>query len=59
MNTNIVTVDCVAANSKDLCDQFSVDGYPSLQFIKGNRVWNYKDKARDVESLLEFVVGGY
>jgi thioredoxin domain-containing protein 5 len=35
---NVVKVDCTNNDAKPICQQFGVRGYPTLKFLKGNKV---------------------
>jgi len=38
---NIAKVDCTAEDSKELCDQFLVRGFPSFKMLKGGKSYDY------------------
>lgn len=52
----VARVNC--DDQKALCSRFRVRGYPSLKFIKGDKMYEFKGN-RDLESLLAFAEGGY
>mmetsp|Transcript_13053 Transcript_13053/g.22024 ORF Transcript_13053/g.22024 Transcript_13053/m.22024 type:complete len:163 (-) Transcript_13053:358-846(-) len=56
---NVARVDCTQSESKPLCEQFNVRGYPSLLFFKGDKIFKYKFK-RSIEAMEDFVLNeGY
>ena len=54
---NIAKVDCTTEDSKELCHQFGVKGYPSLKFLVDDQVYSYKGP-RALEHLADFAVRG-
>ena len=39
---NIASVDCTLEDSKEICEQFSIRGYPSLVLLKGSKYYKYR-----------------
>ena len=53
---NVAKVDCTV--EKELATRFGVSGFPSIKFIKGGNVYDYKG-GRDQPSFLKFAASGY
>eukprot|EP01104_Vermistella_antarctica_P011033 TRINITY_DN301_c0_g1_i1.p1 TRINITY_DN301_c0_g1~~TRINITY_DN301_c0_g1_i1.p1 ORF type:complete len:3098 (+),score=985.10 TRINITY_DN301_c0_g1_i1:119-9412(+) len=53
---NVAKVDCTV--EKELASRFGVSGFPSIKFIKGGNVYDYKG-GRDQPSFLKFAASGY
>lgn len=53
---NVAKVDCTV--EKASCSRFEIKGFPTVKFVKGGKVYDYKD-ARTVEAFTAFATGGY
>jgi protein disulfide-isomerase-like protein len=53
--TVVADVDCT--QNREACKRFNVQGVPSLQLLKEDKVYLYKG-ARDLANFVKFVVGG-
>ena len=50
------SMDCTT--SQPICSQYKVKGYPTLKFIKDNKMFAYQG-ARSLEALTEFATSSY
>lgn len=55
---NVAHVDCTREDSKVLCEQYHIRGYPSLVFIKGDKRYPYQKK-RQLKQVKEYAEHGY
>ncbi|XP_022904221.1 thioredoxin domain-containing protein 5 homolog [Onthophagus taurus] len=55
-NVNIVKVDCTVDESKQLCSDQDVDGFPSIFLYKNGRKVSEYNGNRSLEDLTEFVI---
>jgi protein disulfide-isomerase-like protein len=55
-NVNVGKVDCTV--EKDVCSRFGVRGYPTVKFVEGDKLFEYKS-ARTVEDFVAYANGGY
>lgn len=53
---NVAKVDCTLSESKEVCQQFGVRGYPTIKFFGlDNKVYSYK-KQRSLQALQDFIL---
>lgn len=55
---NVGKVDCTADDAKELCEQFLINGFPTLIFFKEDKTYEYQYQ-RDIEMFYQFARGGY
>mgnify|MGYP001188415513 FL=1 len=50
----ILDIKCDLEQNKDLCERYSIDGYPSIKLIQGNKIFTY-DGDRSFEDMRAFI----
>lgn len=55
---NVATVDCTDEDSKLLCSQFEIRGFPTLIFLKDSKAYTYR-KQRALDGFVDFAKDGY
>ena len=55
---NILKVDCTIEETRELCIQFKVKGYPSILLLKHNHYYKHKGE-RTIDAIVEFASGRY
>jgi len=56
---NIARIDCTDENSRNVCGQFGVRGYPTLILLKEGKYYTFKGP-RKLENLADFALNeGY
>lgn len=55
---NVARVDCDDSNSKGLCSQFDVSGYPTVLYLRDGKVYRYRGE-RSLTGFLQFTHGGF
>ena len=54
----VLNVDCTHEDSKELCFQFNVRGYPTVMMVRNNKFYKYQGD-RSFQSLAEFAKNGF
>ena len=50
----ILDIKCDLEQNTDLCERYSIDGYPSIKLIQGNKIFTY-DGDRSFEDMRAFI----